>query len=291
MSELPHLDLGEAPFGKRVASRVYVHASAIELFPEQFQQAFASACEVAGLGNDSFNVVRFAADGTVALLHYQAFFDDGFPTLVASWNVDLGRGTVSSRSYAQDRNPPILHRKEMLLGPDHPRFTEFHALTSRAEELGLFEETESIGTRLVWQAPLSRLGLAVRGNAIVEQDPQKNTDCATVHRHRTALQRYALSTPMQALWRHGYLVPDNDVFDYGCGRGDDVRMLAELGLTASGWDPHFAPDPERRAANVVNLGFVINVIENLEERAAALRAAFQLARRVLAVAALISSDG
>ena len=35
-----------------------------------------------------------------------------------------------------------------------------------------------------------------------------------------------------------------DLFDYGCGRGGDVRTLTGLGIEASGWDPTHAPDTE-----------------------------------------------
>ncbi|MEZ4405710.1 MAG: hypothetical protein R3A52_04320 [Polyangiales bacterium] len=46
-----------------------------------------------------------------------------------------------------------------------------------------------------------------------------------MQRHRTAMARRALSTPMQALWRHGLLDAPRTVFDYGCGRGDDLAAL------------------------------------------------------------------
>ena len=40
------------------------------------------------------------------------------------------------------------------------------------------------------------------------------------------------------------------LFDYGCGRGDDVRGLVENGLDAAGWDPYYAPDnPIQSAAH------------------------------------------
>src|SRR5262249_20655990 len=86
--------------------------------------------------------------------------------------------------------------------------------------------------------------------------------------------------------RHGFLDGRGTVFDYGCGRGDDVRLLTALALDATGWDPHFAPENEKREADVVNLGFVLNVIEDRSERRAALAGAFALARKVLAAAAL-----
>ena len=67
---------------------------------------------------------------------------------------------------------------------------------------------------------------------------------------------------MQALQRHGYLDGTRTIFDYGCGKGDDIRILRHNGLDASGWDPHFTPDIPKEPADIVNLGFVINVIED-----------------------------
>jgi DNA phosphorothioation-associated putative methyltransferase len=175
-----------------------------------------------------------------------------------------------------------------MLSPDHPRAAELLALSEEAERLGLFGDTRTIGTKIPWEARLARLGVEVLGHRIVEVgEAGEAREPVRVERHRTALQRYSLSTPMQALFRHGFLDGRGTVFDYGCGRGDDVRILTELGLSATGWDPHFAAKNDRREADVVNLGFVINVIEDPRERREALAGAYALARKVLAVAALI----
>ncbi|MFC7737580.1 DNA phosphorothioation-associated putative methyltransferase [Roseomonas sp. GCM10028921] len=110
---------------------------------------------------------------------------------------------------------------------------------------------------------------------------------ATVHRHRTAMVRHTLSQPMSLAVRHGIVRPGVTVFDYGCGQGDDVRALASAGVEATGWDPHFAPNLPLHEAEIVNLGFVLNVIEDPNERADALRAAWALARRVLITSVMI----
>jgi DNA phosphorothioation-associated putative methyltransferase len=86
-----------------------------------------------------------------------------------------------------------------------------------------------------------------------------------------------------ALLRHG-----KTFFDYGCGRGDDVATLQANGFDATGWDPYYSPDGERRAAHIVNLGFVINVIEDRAERIEALEVAFALTDDVLAVATMLA---
>ena len=93
---------------------------------------------------------------------------------------------------------------------------------------------------------------------------------SSVERHKTAIRRDNLSRPLNALGRHGYLKGQYTVFDYGCGHGDDVRRLKANGVHASGWDPYYAPDNAKREADIVNVGYVVNVIDDEAERAAVL---------------------
>ena len=88
----------------------------------------------------------------------------------------------------------------------------------------------------------------------------------------------------------GLLPTGTTVFDYGCGRGGDIRELTALGYDAHGWDPAYRPNAERRQANVINLGYVVNVIENPTERREALRSAWSLAQDVLIVSARLDME-
>jgi len=106
----------------------------------------------------------------------------------------------------------------------------------------------------------------------------------TIARERTAMERRTLSRPMSLALADGILHEGRTVFDYGCGRGGDVRRLKSLGFAVGGWDPAFAPAAPKTGADVVNLGYVINVVEDLRERAETLRRAWELARRVMVVA-------
>jgi len=112
----------------------------------------------------------------------------------------------------------------------------------------------------------------------------------TVARHRTAMTRTALSRPLATAFADNLLATSKSVFDYGCGRGDDLRHLQSLGFDAQGWDPVHRPRAERRPADIVNLGYVVNVIEDPQERAATLRAAWELARELLIVSARLVWD-
>src|SRR5664279_4347115 len=111
-----------------------------------------------------------------------------------------------------------------------------------------------------------------------------------VARHRTAMTRSALSRPLASALADELLDSSWSIFDYGCGRGDDLRHLTALGYTADGWDPTHRPRAERITADVVNLGSVITVIEHPGERAETLRASWKLARQLLVVSSRLTWD-
>ena len=99
---------------------------------------------------------------------------------------------------------------------------------------------------------------------------------STVARHKTAIKRQSFSLPVKCLLRDGLLDSTRTFFDYGCGHGQDVAILSGMDFGASGWDPVHRPDGERRPADVVNLGYVINVIEDPREREQVVRRAGDL---------------
>jgi DNA phosphorothioation-associated putative methyltransferase len=113
---------------------------------------------------------------------------------------------------------------------------------------------------------------------------------ATVARHKTAMSRTALSRPFATALADQLVDPTQSLFDYGCGRGDDIRHLTKLGYTVTGWDPTHRPNTERCPADVVNLGYVVNVIEDPAERAETLKSAWALARSLLIVSARLVWD-
>ena len=159
---------------------------------------------------------------------------------------------------------------------------KFRALTASAEEHGL-ADAHAIGTRNAWLERIQEAGLELRGHALVPA----HEEMIEVSRHRTAILRRDLSQPMQIMLRLGMVTPSRSVFDYGCGQGEDVAALASQDYHASGWDPHHATDGRRRPASVVNLGFVLNVIEDAKERAETLKAAWGFAEAALCVAVMV----
>ncbi len=108
-----------------------------------------------------------------------------------------------------------------------------------------------------------------------------------VERHRAAMTRVEISRPIRLAIESGIITTETTIFDYGCGLGGDVRRLQTAGYNCEGWDPYYFPDIERRSADIINLSYIINVIEDPAERDRALIQAWELTGRVLIVAAQI----
>jgi DNA phosphorothioation-associated putative methyltransferase len=179
--------------GKRVGRALYVHRSAVSAQAERFVQVLADA--EARAGNFDWNAVRIA-DGDVTFLLYEAFEDAPFPALLASLRVRAD-AAVTSVDYRRRSNPPILHRKELLLPPDHPLAPKFRALTAAAEEHGLFADSHKIGTRDGWNKRIVEAGLVLRGHSLLPGHEEH----VEVSRHKTAIVRGELSQPMQLMMR------------------------------------------------------------------------------------------
>lgn len=286
-----------ASIGKRVVDDLYVHISALHLLEVSAQRLIEDARRRLPVRLDHApSVVKLnLRTGRLSLLSYRHFDEDPFPELAASWSF-TPRSTAAPtyRVYADSLNPPILHRKELLVPASYPRREGWLQLTSIAEALGLFDDTSTIGFKLNWERLTASKGYRLVGDEFL---PIGNDICndpaaplqfdGKVQRHLTALTRGNLSAPVQLLLRHGLLPPGSTMFDYGCGRGDDVVGLTAEGFVAHGWDPHFAVDQPTFEADVVNLGFVVNVIEDPAERIDAIHKAFRLARRVMSVSVML----
>lgn len=105
-----------------------------------------------------------------------------------------------------------------------------------------------------------------------------------IQRAATAIRRASCSKPIAMALADGLITKDKEVFDYGCGHGEDVRFLRSQKISATGWDPFHNPKGVSRNAAVVNLGYVLNVIEDPAERSQTLLKAFGHCTEVLIVA-------
>jgi DNA phosphorothioation-associated putative methyltransferase len=286
--EFKHL-VRQIETGKQLPDAVYLHRSALEHLPAPLFNLLAHTLEHMNLRETPWTVVKFFKRVfKLSLLDYPDVFTIPFPILRTSCTINLEDSTCRKTQYARSKNPPILHRKEILLLPSHPDRPKFNLLTEQAEAHGLFENTRTIGFKKNWERLLKEKRLRLVGHSLVPATAP--TGRSKIDRHKTAIDRNSLSTPVQSLFRNNFLNGSHTFFDYGCGKGDDINILKQHKVDAAGWDPVFFPDEKVHSADIINLGFVLNIIESPEERQKTLKKAFRLADKLLVVSVMLGSE-
>jgi len=170
--------LAQEGLGKRTRSDLYSHRSLVDIYaadicPDLLAELDALWLRRAPAGIDTWNILRISARADAcALLCYTSFDDVGHPALTASLKLNLG-DTDNPRSsgprfsdYRGRSNPPILHRKELLVAPDHPLAETFSTLTQAELAAGLLNQAHTVGYRRQWEDRLGAAGLAVQGHTL-----------------------------------------------------------------------------------------------------------------------------
>ncbi|MDG0980183.1 MAG: DNA phosphorothioation-associated putative methyltransferase [Halieaceae bacterium] len=278
--------------GKSLQDAIYVHKSALR----QQSKTLATICDRVSsalkIEDQDWDLIKlFKKEFKISFLSYPDFYQESYPALRKSVLIDLNKLTSKTTSYIESSNPPILHRKELMVSPEDPYFETFCAITREGEAIGLYENPFKIGFKQTWEQLIAEKGFElVDGRLIKSSRANQDEAGPTIDRHLTALTRYELSTPFKTLAKNGYLESDHSIFDYGCGRGDDLRELQAHGINAIGWDPNFQPDSEFVTADITNIGFVINVIEDVGERIEALQRAHSLSKKLTVISAMVAGE-
>ncbi|MEC4803212.1 MAG: DNA phosphorothioation-associated putative methyltransferase [Jaaginema sp. PMC 1079.18] len=275
--------------GKLLPGALYVHVSALSAL-DPVLQAYEQKARQGTPQIQGATLVKFSRDrALLSYLFYPDFDTNPHPPLEASIIVNPETLEVQYRNYRDSDNPPILHRKETFVTSDYPHYQQFAELTYREERLGLLDNPRFMGTQREWQQRLEDFGVAIQGHKVVEKGEKVISELPfpAIERHKAALVRKSLSRPVRAALGANLFEPETTFFDYGCGYGGDVERIAAEGYICGGWDPYYQPDTPKQEADIVNLGYIINVIENTAERREALLEAWGLTRRVLIVAAQV----
>ncbi|MDW8201892.1 MAG: DNA phosphorothioation-associated putative methyltransferase [Cyanobacteriota bacterium SKYGB_h_bin112] len=276
----------QSPVGKLLPSAFYIHVSALCTLDPLLQAWEAEARQLVTV-TDNITLVKFNLEKpSLSYLYYPNFDTDPHPALQASLHVDLQSREVIQRDYSNAKNPFILHRKETFVAPDYPLYEQFAALTRQEEALGLLDNARTIGTRQGWEQRLAQCHVTLQGHTLVPRSPIVSAP-VTIDRHKAAISRNDFSKPVRLALEAGLINANTTFFDYGCGLGGDLERVAKLGYSSAGWDPYYRPDFPLVPADVVNLGYVINVIEDPAERQEALCKAWDLTQQVLIVAAQV----
>ena len=150
--------------GKHIGPFSYYHVAVVEQVADA-TKALSSIGKRFEVGPTQYNVIKLNAVNRISFLLYEDF-DVSFPSLLAAVSCNLSGWSVRHTDYAKRRNPPILHRKELLLPVKHSLVGEAARLTERLEQRGAFVGTATIGTRLGWQRRLDELGLDANGHRL-----------------------------------------------------------------------------------------------------------------------------
>ena len=195
---------------------------------------------------------------------------------------------------------PVLTDQALVLPKWNPYSKSSHRKLSSAqkEKKDLLSRADRPVGRL-WKEPEKAEAVSWKGVVSADSPKVCSLQCEGCYlalgkgkkseRHLTAIKRFECSRPVKNALRDKLIDKSTTFLDYGCGQGEDCQRLDASGVKVQGWDPVFKPLPLPKPADIVNLGYVINVIEDPQERISTLTKAFDLSGRLLVVSAYMDN--
>jgi DNA phosphorothioation-associated putative methyltransferase len=156
--------------GKLLPDDLYVHRSALDCLEPLLR--IYEGCSRAYLGEvEGANIIKIhRRTGKVSYLVYPDFENDPHPALLRCVKLNLRTRQIECYDYSQSTNPPVLHRKETFLHPEHELYAKFARLTAQEEKYGLLDVTSGLGTRDGWERRLAERGFALKGQRLVKRN-------------------------------------------------------------------------------------------------------------------------
>ncbi len=100
-----------------------------------------------------------------------------------------------------------------------------------------------------------RSSLWGRENKLLDMSMKKQTNKFS---HLTAIERTYLSSPAKFLLEKNLI--QGKVLDFGCGFGNDVKLLRQKGFDITGYDPYYFPPPPDDNFDTIICFYVLNVL-------------------------------
>jgi len=160
--------------GKRVGGFMYIHKSGQKLIASNYSDAIKKSLP---LLSDfvTWNVIKLNIKNPeqLSFLEYESFEQAEFPILFRSCQIDLKLRKIQIREHSKN-NPPVLHRKELLVHPNHPDREKFLSLTAQLEDLGAFRNIVKLGTKHRWEDELTELNIVIKDHVATQRDRPLN---------------------------------------------------------------------------------------------------------------------
>jgi len=195
--------------GKLVGNARYLHRNAFDEIPTEltgFIQLIANALKIP---EGDWNIIKLHTQQfRLSYLNYPDFYSDAYPALHNSITVDLVNKTQKVANYTETENAPILHRKELFISANDEYYAEFVNITEEGVAAGLYENSRIIGFKKSWQRVIQQNGYELVDGRLFRAAAVLNVVNSEekIDRHKTAIQRQGLSSPMKALAKHNRLV-------------------------------------------------------------------------------------
>jgi len=160
--------------GKRVGGFMYIHKSAQKLLAVNYSDAIDKSLLLLR-DFSTWNVIKLNIKNPekLSFLEYESFEHAEFPILFRSCQVDLKLKKIQIRQHSKN-NPPVLHRKELLVHPNHPDRAKFLSLTAQLEDLGAFKNIVKLGTKHRWEDELTKLNIVIKDHVATLKDRPLN---------------------------------------------------------------------------------------------------------------------
>ncbi|MFP4642777.1 MAG: hypothetical protein ACLFM0_00325 [Spirochaetales bacterium] len=163
----PLFALANVP-SKRVGHTSYYHLVSIGLnnLAQTLAKPLETLCHSRVQPHDI--IAKVERDGALSILVYPGFYSRPHPELAASVRFTDKADAVAVRRYKN--NPPILHRKELLLGPGHEHYDSACEFTRAEEAAGLLDPPFDFGFKRQWENRLEAMGYEVSGYELLKKD-------------------------------------------------------------------------------------------------------------------------
>ena len=172
MENIPEINLDFK--GKRVGGFMYIHKSGQKFIASNYSDAIEKSLPLLS-DFATWNVIKLNIKNPekLSFLEYESFEQAEFPVLFRSCQIDLKLRKIQIREHSKN-NPPVLHRKELLVHPNHPGREKFLSLTAQLEDLGAFRNIVKLGTKHRWEDELAKLNIVIKDHVVSLRDGPLN---------------------------------------------------------------------------------------------------------------------